>query len=215
MDYLTIPLRKRLAARKEKGEDNFRKYAPAYGGIWTNEGDPNTEFAASFHGIQIRNMRYCDEVATRINHRGWFTDGYDSWVYRGVVFNLPHGKFGIGLVDGDGKYWNEPLLCRESYDDEIRAAHAADEEARVAADEAKDAAMKEHSEEAIEEIRGTELPNVRQAIVDLCKGIKESTLHPAACAGLKRQLRSLLEEKAELWKRIAKLEKEPWSVYPH
>ena len=212
MDYLTIPLKQRLAARKEKGENNYRKYAAAYGGIWTNEGSPNMEFAYTFHGIRVRNVRYCDEVATMIRHKGWFIDGYCDWVYRGVVFNLPHGKFGIGIIDGDGKYWNEPILCRESYDNEIRAAHAADEEARVAADKAKDANMKYHSEEAIEEIRGTELPNVRQAIVNLCKGIKESTLHPAACAGLKRQLQSLLEEKAKLRQRIAKLEKEPWTV---
>lgn len=214
MDYLKIPLKQRLAARKEKGEDNYRKYAAAYGGIWTNEGSPMEEFASIFHGIRVRNMRYCDNVALTIQHKGWFTDGYNDSVYRGVVFNLPHGRFGIGLVCGYGKYWDEPILCRESYDCEIRAAHAADEEARVAAWEAKDAAMEEHSEEAIAEIKDTELPDVRRAIVDLCKGIKESTLHPTACAGLKRQLTSLLEEKADLWKRIRQLEREPWTVYP-
>lgn len=214
MDYLKIPLKQRLAARKEKGEDNYRKYAAAYGGIWTNEGSPMAEFASTFHGTTLRNMRYCDNVAHSIRHKGWFTDGYCDWVYRGVVFNLPHGRFGIGLVDGDGEYWNEPILCRESYDCQIHAAHAADEEARVAAEKAKSANLQYHSEEAIAEIKDTELPNVRQVIVDLCNGIKESTLHPAACAGLKRQLKSLLGEKADLWKRIRQLEREPWTVYP-
>jgi hypothetical protein len=214
MDYLTIPLRKRLAARKEEGEDNYRKYAAAYGGIWTNEGSPMTEFASTFHGIRVRNMRYCDEVAIMIRHKGWFTDGNSDWVYRGIVFNLPRGKFGIGLVDGDGKYWNEPLLYRESYDCEIRAARAADEDARAAAEEAKDAAMKYHSEEAIEEIKSDELPKVRESILEAIEGIRASTLHPKACAALKRQVESLLEEKAELWERIRKLEREPWTVYP-
>lgn len=217
MDYLKIPLRKRLAARKERGEDNYRKYAAAYGGIWTNDGSPMTEFASSSHGITVRNMRYCDDVATMIRHKGWFMDGYHDSTYRGIVFNLPHGKFGIGFVDtltgGSFIHEMEPLLCRESYDCEIRAAYAADEEARVAAEKAKSANLQYHSEEAIAEIKDTELPNVRQSIVDLCKGIKASTLHPAACAGLKRQLTSLLEEKADLWKRIRKLEREPWTVY--
>ena len=214
MDYLKIPLKQRLAARKEKGEDNYRKYAAAYGGIWTNEGSPMTEFASTLHGIKVRNMRYCDDVATMIRHKGWYTDGYGDWVSRGIVFNLPHGKFGIGLVDGDGKYWNEPMLCRESYDCEIRAAHAADEEARVAADEAKDAAMKEHSSSAIAEIKSDELPKVRESILETIEGIRASTLHPKACAALKRQVESLLEEKADLWERIRKLEREPWTVYP-
>ncbi len=214
MDYLKIPLKQRLAARKEKGEDNYRKYAAAYGGIWTNEGNPMTEFVETFHGIRVRNMRYCDEVALTIQHKGWFTDGYCDDVYRGVVFNLPHGRFGIGLVDGDGKYWNKPILFRESYDCEIRAAHAADEEARVAAEKAKSANLKYHSEEAIAEIKDTELPRVRESILETIEGIRASTLHPKACAALKRQVESLLEEKADLWKRIRQLEREPWTVYP-
>ncbi len=210
-DYLTLPLRQRLQRRKEIGEESFRKYAPAYGGIWTNEGNPLGDFAEINQGWRLRDIRPCDKVANSIRHKGWYIDGYCQDTIHGMVYRLPHGLFGIAIQDS---YGNPPLVVREVFSNEIAAARAADRAAEIEAGRQKRANCKYHAEERVAEIRAGDLMRVRTCIANLCEGIRQSTLHPAACAGLKAQLKSLLREKAQLWEEVRRLEREPWTVYP-
>lgn len=72
----------------------------------------------------LRLVGYCDDIATRIRHRGWFTDD-DGEVLRGVVYSLPHARYIAGYADP----FNDDcalLDFRHVYTDKITAAYAAD-----------------------------------------------------------------------------------------
>ena len=79
------------------------------------------------NGLRVKG--YADEMAQRMNHKGWFIDDFQSEVYRGQVFQLParDGKprFLAGYEDAHG---NDAAYIDFSavFDDETEAAYAAD-----------------------------------------------------------------------------------------
>lgn len=114
----------------------MHSYAAAFGlaSIGANGRNPVlTSFDAD--SLPVRNVRFADEVCSRIRHKGWFADEHQcSGVIRGVIASLPHGRFLSGYHwSDDGEY----VLFIGSgciFDDENEAARDADREAEKYAD---------------------------------------------------------------------------------
>lgn len=89
----------------------------------------------SHAGQNFRNERYCDEVHSSIEHTGWYCDVHQDSKARGIVANLPHGRYisGYELSDSEQRvYFPEIFSC------EVDAARMADEHARIVADGDRD-----------------------------------------------------------------------------
>lgn len=89
-------------------------------------------YLASDFAPELR-WKWCDETeAYLIKHTGWYTDEYgDSDTIRGIVFRLNHGRgFIAGWSMGEGMATS---IEYHIYADEVRAAHAADRLAELAA----------------------------------------------------------------------------------
>ena len=67
--------------------------------------------------------KYADECYQGIRHEGWFTDTYQEEKARGVVVNLPHGKF---LAGYEWSANDERVYFPEIFDSETDAASQAD-----------------------------------------------------------------------------------------
>lgn len=74
----------------------------------------------------LRGQRYADEIV-RLRHTGWFCDAHNEEKARGVVALLTHGRFIAGYEGGAG----ETVYFDHVHTDENRAAHMADEHARI------------------------------------------------------------------------------------
>lgn len=78
----------------------------------------------------VRYMKYADELV-RMKHTGWFCDPHQGEKCRGTVGAISHGRFlaGYELDSGAKCFFARVYTC------EHEAAHAADEEARIYAEE--------------------------------------------------------------------------------
>ena len=84
-------------------------------------------------GAQFRGERYSDEVpGADARHTGWFTDVDGGEKARGIVGNLTHNRYIAGYHWSDN---GERVYFPEVYDDEAEASRAADEHARVFAEQ--------------------------------------------------------------------------------
>ena len=93
--------------------------------------------------------KWCDDVAN-IKHTGWFCDEYCDSKIRGIVANLPHGKYLAGWSTGEGMA--SEVDYSYIYDDIKDAAYAADSMAEYAAEQER-----EYQEEQAELEREEEL----------------------------------------------------------
>lgn len=104
--------------------------------IWYTHGNP-----------QFRNERYADEVENaRIDHMGWFVDDEQCDKVRGIVAGLSHGRYIAGYEDSSG--------CRVYvdgvYDDDRKAAYAADSIAERVADKEREYSQRWHAAEELD-----------------------------------------------------------------
>ena len=85
-----------------------------------NNGDP---VWYSYAGEEFRNERDANDVNSRIDHTGWFTDAYQDETAVGIVVGISHGRFlsGYRWTSNDERVYF-PEVCS----DEIDAARAAD-----------------------------------------------------------------------------------------
>lgn len=127
----TLP-RGSLAKRREKAKE------PRIVGPYYHAPKPNTrnDGAIGFYlndaGQPFARWLYADDVrGAHIDHNGWYCDGHQHQTMRGIVAQLPHGRFMAGWTMGEGM---SSAIFPEVYDDVIEAARIADEHARVAAE---------------------------------------------------------------------------------
>lgn len=92
---------------------------PLDGGFWWSD-ERNAPGRVSF----------ADTVVS-MRHTGWFLDSNQDEKARGVVVRLPHGRFLAGFEDGRG-IWR---CAGQLFDTPEDAAHDADEQARIYAEE--------------------------------------------------------------------------------
>lgn len=87
--------------------------------------------------------QWCDDVSTRIQHTGWFTDDECVEKIRGLVMRLPNGRgFLAGWSMGENM---ASVVDLTIYPDAISAAYAADSLAELAAERERE--YREHDEE--------------------------------------------------------------------
>ena len=96
-----------------------RDAGPLDGGFWWSK-ERNAPGRVSF----------ADTVVS-LRHTGWFLDSNQDGQARGVVVRLPHGRFLAGFEDGRGSW----RCAGQLFDTPEDAAHDADEQARIYAEE--------------------------------------------------------------------------------
>jgi hypothetical protein len=98
--------------------------------------------------FQLR-WKWCDDIATRIHHTGWYCDDYQDAKIRGLVLALPHGRGWLaGWSMGEGM---ASEVSYHVYDEEMSAAYAADSMAEHAADREREYQAKEEEKREAEE----------------------------------------------------------------
>jgi hypothetical protein len=211
MDYLKKPLRARLAERKATGEAAFRTYAPAYGGIWTNEGNPAPDDGTRrMETWELREVGFSDALIS-LRHRGWYVDHFQSETCRGVVFRLPGSR---GFLAGHDWPWDKSVgatVDPSSYDTPEAAARAADRMAETFAEVCREDAAK-HEAERLTEEASNELKTLRDSIRGLCRELRGVTLSPAICSAVRDRLKAMLRERRELWGNIREWRRDYWSA---
>lgn len=121
-------LRQRFANRARRGIAGDYYHAPS----------PNNRDVRGFYlqGCRAYGLRFefCDEVqGARIRHDGWFCDDDCGDVIRGIVLRLPRGRgFLSGWTMGQGMA--SAVDYSPIHDNAIDAAYAADESARIVAE---------------------------------------------------------------------------------
>jgi len=125
-------------ARFKPGKPAGRRWCFAYSR--SRALDPNRHAGGAFGYLGSdfsptgHRWAWCDDVAPRIRHRGWYTDPEDAGdTIRGLVVRLNHGRgFLAGWSMGESMATSVDTL--HIYDDDTDAAHAADDLARRAAE---------------------------------------------------------------------------------
>lgn len=139
------PWRKRL--------EHMRR--PVTGGYYRSppiNGSGTTFYLESDFMPDLR-WKWCDEIVSRINHKGWYSDEWQEYTIRGLVMRLPNNR---GFLAG----WSMGKSMRSFVDydvflDESDAAYCADSMAENAAElereyQAEQEALREAEEEAEE-----------------------------------------------------------------
>lgn len=89
----------------------------------------------------------CDEVNSRINHRGWYCDSEGRECARGIVVRLPHGRFMPGYRTTDA---GEIVVYAEILDNDSEAAWRADRIAELYAEDAREYAAQWEAAQALQ-----------------------------------------------------------------
>jgi len=76
--------------------------------------------------------KWCDEIVSRINHKGWYSDEWQQDTIRGLVMRLPNNRgFLAGWSMGEGM---SSFVGYDVFLDEVDAAQCADSMAENAAE---------------------------------------------------------------------------------
>lgn len=221
MDYLKKPLRARLSQFR-KNLDGFRRYPMAYGGMWTNDGrtlprhTDGTVHDSNFGGHGLRFVGASHSILSRLRHRGWYTDSFQSESCFGIVYRLPNGR---GFLAGYTDPWNSnkdgsgphSLDWTCSYATPEEAARAGDSMAERYAEECREDDAKQQAEAAIEQER-EDIKTARERFRHLAAGIRESRLAPAVCDEMRSAIRGIRREIRDSVSRIRELQKDPWKA---
>lgn len=148
-----------------------------------------------------RKWYFADEVHSQygasaaVDHTGWYADADCDSTMRGIVLYLSHGRYLASYKwNSNGEY----VVFAQIYDSWRDAAHAADEHARICAEE-----QKEHDE------RYQEARNIESEIEALEAGIEDKTERLKNCLKvrhvsefwrneLQRTIEALREDRAEI-----------------
>ncbi len=157
---MSIPLSARLANRK--ADKAYRN--DAYG-QYTQQPQLGWSGVYYVEAGALRKVGYCDELARGIRHTGWFTDDdFQEDTMRGIVYALPAKNGQRRLVAGYhfnlGDDTGATLYFDMIYDDEIEAAHMADEHARVAAEREREFQAEEREKQRLEDAEEARLDNL-------------------------------------------------------
>lgn len=223
-DYLSIPLAKRAAMRKADTIGNLHNFPAAVGGIWTREGSGSRfnpiagKYSAPvcyLDSEEAGNLRWVNnahEILPRSVERGWYVDGFQSETTQGVVYRLPGGRFIAGASDP----WNcdkagrgPCFIARDVFNDPEDAARFADRLAEQYGEFCREDDANQQAESQIEDAKDS-IGQMREEIRSLVAGIRESSLSPAICERLRKDIRNLRADMAKRWERIRLLTREPW-----
>lgn len=164
----------------------------------------------------LRLVGYADKVATRIQHKGWYTDD-DGEVLRGVVYQLPARKGKPQYISGYADPYNDDCALLDFthiHNDKIQAAYAADRIAELAAEKERDykeayragamysdalQIVKDNRVQCIGLIAAIRIERNRQAPKIICDTLRAQVQrHIAAIKSAREQARRLYDDYAHL-----------------
>ena len=153
----------------------------------------------------LRFVGFADEIATRISHRGWYTDNdfcNSDNVLRGAVYQLPAKDGKERFVAGYADPWNDNA-ARVEFDiisDKLDAAYRAD---HIAQQEAESAREYNEAWQAGNQYADTvtEIKDARVHVMELIKAVKKhrgDQFERIICQTLKDNVSSWLRDIAKL-----------------
>ena len=134
---------------------------------------------------------WCDEVEdlpSRIDHRGWFSDDMQLQTIRGIVFRLNKNRgFLAGWSMGEGMA--SEIETAHIFEDEIKAAYAADSIAELIAEKCRTDDERQFLNNEIEELKEENIDTISA----FSKLKKEARLNHGGiiCALVKKELKRL------------------------
>lgn len=163
----------------------------------------------------------------RLNHTGWFADGWQNGVIRGAVCAIrsPRGTLYVPVTyctEWDGTiHWMRdahlaPKGASESDHENAKhdAARTADHIAEREAEQSREDDAKYQAEHQIAEKRA-EIHETNAQARALIREIKAAgQFTPAVCGALRGTLENYLAERRKAFRRIAKLENDFWAACP-
>lgn len=191
-------LRAQFNRPKRDDNDGRGAYFKAYGcrrAAWLERPESCFRFAG-----------YADELSRMVEYRGWYVDNDGlGETARGCVYRLTHGRFIAAVAD---PYNDGPAVVDfdRVYDDETEAAYAADETARLMAEEYRDENECAGWEMRLEDI-AEQLRDVRGAVLAILRERKAAPIgnYPALRDAVCARIRSLLGERSRLFAEQAEL----------
>ncbi len=138
----------------------------------------------------LRFTGFCDEINTRIDHKGWFCDDHQGEVMRGAVYQLPARKGKTLYVAAYADPYNDDcaLVSFETYAEKEDAARAANYMAEKAAEESREHNEAYYAGQSYAENLDTS-KEARAAFLALRKDMKGKTASAPICTALQKQLR--------------------------
>jgi len=169
--------------------------------------------------------RFCDDLdgyfrnvtpahdVVELRHKGWYIDHHQDETCHGLVMQLPGRNIWLYGVNDP---WNNNagVVAWRKYewaDNKEDAARWADDAARHYAEYLREDAIKQEAQWRIEETRN-EIVDLREEARLLIAGIRKSTLAPAICERMRKDIRSLRRDIHKAFKNIAELEDNPYVV---
>jgi hypothetical protein len=186
------------------------------------EGD--SVFLEKPESVGFRLVGFADEIL-RLNHRGWYSDGFQDETYRGAVFQLPSRKGHVRFVSGYQESCNDGYVIdlsrggifkenpgrwfasRDSKDDaKLEAAVSADRFAERAAEREREYQAAWQAGNQFRELAESVVTARRETLAILKERRDVATLDkPALCAVIRSRVDDLLETIREARQTRAKL----------
>lgn len=162
----------------------------------------------------------------RLDHTGWYVDGYHSGLMIGGVCKLrcPKGTLYIPVTycdewDGSTHYIGDVELVEKGSDESAHdaaireAARSADYYAEREAEKAREAWVNDQAQREIEEKR-EDIHEINQTALPLIAEIKKAgkAFSGPVCQALRRDLSRLMAKRRAAFNRIERLIDEPWII---
>lgn len=228
-EYLKVPIRRRLEMfkraktacayyTKPDGSRYLTPIRPSVMNAHFNIGSCRCQWQEEADELSTHRLRWCDEIdGSYIKHRGWYIDSHQDETARGIVLTLPRRRGYLAGIAAPFNFNREDMVgpaiieVGEIYATAEEAARGADHITERYAEDAREGDAKFQAEQQIETAL-EEASGLRQEIVALVQGIRDSKLNPVVCARLTEDIRAILAEKTELYERIEELTDNPWKA---
>lgn len=160
----------------------------------------------------------------RLDHTGWYVDGYQDDTLRGEVMRLrlSRGTYYIPITictgwDGVTYYLADAILVPRGSDEDAHeeakreAAREADENARIEAEHSREDWEKDQADQMTEEARD-EIHALNKEALAIIQQVKGQTFPPAICQAVRDRISGILSERRKLFQRIHTLATAPWEI---
>lgn len=172
----------------------------------------------------------------KLDHTGWYADSFQDNLIRGAVvaFRKPH-KINDEFEDDNYYYadefkshvfyypatysteWDMATVYLDEYTDIKDCARRADQLAECEAEEAREYDAKDQAEQQIDDAK-RELHELNRETLQVIRELKQNSTvdlfegKAALCRVIREHIEDVMEKRAELFEKIAKLKDDPWSA---
>lgn len=160
----------------------------------------------------------------RLDHTGWYADNFQDNLIRGAVVEYRNPRKTNPDYDGDSPshvfylpatyatQWDTARVVLRTFTDRQDCARYADRLAEREAEESREYDAKFQAEQQIEDAKATihALNRETLAVIRELKTGKPLAQYPALCAAIRERIEDAIDQRGELFKRIADLTDNCW-----